>query len=82
MATVNNCDLCGTPAIDTIEVKSKNTTPIKVDVCESHLAEYKKTMREFTGQDLKEKPDPEPVIESREVIKEVFIASMKDAQPE
>lgn len=54
MATKQQCDLCDNEAVDTIEMKSKNTTPIKIDVCESHLAEYKKTMREFTGQGLKE----------------------------
>lgn len=53
MAQKITCDLCDQPAIDTIEVKSKNTTPIKLDVCEEHLAEYKKIMREFTGQELK-----------------------------
>ena len=59
MATKQTCDLCANDAIDTIEVKSKNTTTIKIDVCEAHLAEYKKTMREFTGQELKEKTEKE-----------------------
>ncbi len=62
MASKVTCDLCDNEAVDTIEMKSKNTTPIKIDVCESHLAEYKKIMREYTGQELKEpkKEDAEP----------------------
>ena len=54
MAQTSTCDIpdCGKPAIDTIEVKSATTTPIKLDVCIDHLAEYKKIMRVFTGQEL------------------------------
>lgn len=54
MATKNTCDLCENDAIDTIEVKSNTTTPIKLDVCIEHLAEYKRIMRIFTGQELQE----------------------------
>ena len=52
MATKNTCDLCEQDAVDTIEVKSATTTPIKLDVCIDHLAEYKRIMRIFTGQEL------------------------------
>jgi len=52
MATKNTCDLCEQDAVDTIEVKSVTTTPIKLDVCIDHLAEYKRIMRIFTGQEL------------------------------
>jgi len=55
MATTNTCDLCGQPAIDTIEANSKTTTKITLDVCEEHLAEFKKIMRVFTKQELSEK---------------------------
>jgi len=52
MAVKNTCDLCDQDAVDTIEVKSVTTTPIKLDVCLDHLAEYKRIMRIFTGQEL------------------------------
>ena len=52
MAEKRTCDLCQQDAVDTIEVKSATTTPIKLDVCIDHLAEYKKIMRVFTGQEL------------------------------
>jgi hypothetical protein len=52
MAAKNTCDLCDQDAVDTIEVKSVTTTPIKLDVCLDHLAEYKRIMRIFTGQEL------------------------------
>lgn len=54
MATKNTCDLCEQDAVDTIEAKSATTTPIKLDVCLDHLAEFKKIMRVFTGQELVE----------------------------
>lgn len=54
MATKNTCDLCEQDAVDTIEVKSVTTTPIRLDVCIDHLAEYKRIMRIFTGQELAE----------------------------
>lgn len=61
MATTTTCDVvkpngnvCGKPAADAIEVKSKLTTSIKMDVCEEHLADFKKAIRKFTGQDLEE----------------------------
>jgi len=57
MATSNVCDICGKPAIDEIEVKSKLTTPIKKDVCQKHLAEYKRIMRVFLGQELAQEKD-------------------------
>ena len=52
MAVTQTCDLCGKPAIDEVEVRSKLTTPVKLDVCEEHLAEFKKLVRVFTGQEL------------------------------
>lgn len=52
MATKSTCDLCDNDAVDTVEAKSSTTTPIKLDVCEKHLAEYKRLMRIFTGQEL------------------------------
>lgn len=52
MAEKRTCDLCQQDAVDTIEVKSATTTPIKLDVCIDHLAECKKIMRVFTGQEL------------------------------
>ena len=52
MAAKNVCDLCENDAVDTIEVKSVTTTPIKLDLCIDHLAEYKRIMRIFTGQEL------------------------------
>ena len=52
MATKQTCDLCGEPAIDEVEVKSKTTTTIKLDVCQEHLAEFKKMVRGFTGQEM------------------------------
>lgn len=60
MATKQTCDLCDSEAIDTVEVNSKTTTKIKLDVCESHLALFKKVMREFTGQELKEEEVVKP----------------------
>lgn len=48
MATSNTCDLCGLPAVDEIEAGSKTTTQIKLDVCQEHLAEFKRLMREFS----------------------------------
>ena len=54
MAVKNTCDLCENDATDTIEVKSVTTTPIKLDVCIEHLAEYKRIMRIFTGQELEQ----------------------------
>ena len=54
MAAKNVCDLCENNAVDTIEAKSATTTPIKLDVCQEHLAEFKKIMRVFTGQELAE----------------------------
>ncbi len=54
MAKRNTCDLCEKDAVDAIEVKSVTTTPIKLDVCIDHLAEYKRIMRIFTGQELGE----------------------------
>ena len=52
MATKNTCDLCDKDAVDTIKVESKTTTTITLDVCIDHLAEYKRIMRIFTGQEL------------------------------
>lgn len=52
MSQKNTCDLCQNDAVDTIEAKSTTTTPIKLDVCIDHLAEYKRIMRIFTGQEL------------------------------
>ena len=57
MAQKSTCDLCEQEATDTIEVKSRTTTPIKLDVCIDHLAEYKRIMRIFAKQEL------EPVAE-------------------
>ena len=54
MAVKNTCDLCENDAVDTIEVKSGTTTPIRLDVCIDHLAEYKRIMRVFTGQEVQE----------------------------
>ncbi len=50
MAQSNTCDLCGQPAVDTIELKSKTVTNVAKDVCEEHLALFKKTVQFFTGQ--------------------------------
>lgn len=55
MATKQTCDLCDEPAVDEVESKSKTTTPIKLDVCVEHLAQYKKMWRVFLGQELPEK---------------------------
>lgn len=52
MATTNTCDLCGEVAVDEVEVKSKTTTPIKLDVCQTHLEEYKRIMRVFMRREL------------------------------
>lgn len=52
MSTINKCDICEKEAVDTIEAKSGTTTTIKLDVCIDHLAEFKKIMRIFTGQEL------------------------------
>ena len=52
MSTKNQCDICEKEAVDTIEAKSGTTTTIKLDVCIDHLAEVKKIMRIFTGQEL------------------------------
>ena len=52
MSTINKCDICDKEAVDTIEAKSDTTTTIKMDVCIDHLAEFKKIMRIFTGQEL------------------------------
>lgn len=54
MAIKNTCDLCEKDAADTIEAKTGTTTTIKLDVCIDHLAEYKRIMRIFTGQELGE----------------------------
>ena len=50
MATVNKCDLCNEEAVDTVELKSKNTTPVTCDVCEEHFVLYKKIKQMFIGQ--------------------------------
>ena len=50
MAQSNTCDLCGLPAVDTIELKSKTVTNVTKDVCEEHLALFKSTSHFFTGQ--------------------------------
>lgn len=59
MATVNKCDLCGDDAVDTVELKSKNTTPVICDVCDEHYVLFKKVKQMFTNQnqdeELKEK---------------------------
>lgn len=55
MATTQTCDLCGEAAIDTVEVKSNLTTPVKLDVCEKHLAQWKQMVRFFTGQEVEVK---------------------------
>ena len=52
MSTKNQCDICEKEAVDTIEAKSGTTTPNKMDVCEEHLAEFKRIMRIFTGQEV------------------------------
>ena len=54
MSTINKCDICEKEAVDTIEAKSGTTTPIRLDVCIDHLAEFKKIMRIFTGQELQD----------------------------
>jgi hypothetical protein len=46
------CDICGVEAVDTITAKSNFTHPLVKDVCEVHLAEYKKIMRAFLKQDM------------------------------
>lgn len=48
MAQSSTCDLCGKKAVDEIQAGSKTTTPIKLDVCQEHLAEFKRIMREFS----------------------------------
>ncbi len=50
MASNPVCDLCGLSAVDTIELKSKTVTNVTKDVCEEHLALFKKTVQFFTGQ--------------------------------
>jgi hypothetical protein len=67
MAKNVTCDLCGEEAIDLVEVKSGKTTPIKLDVCQEHLREFKKLMRHFTKQEL--------TADVEEILK-------KDAKPE
>jgi hypothetical protein len=52
MASIKTCDICGGEAIAELDSKTNKTTPIKLDICEDCLAEYKKIMREFTGQEL------------------------------
>lgn len=52
---IHKCDLCDEPAVDEIAVSSKNTTPIRKDVCAKHLSEYKRIMRVFLGQELPQK---------------------------
>ena len=49
-----HCDLCDKTAIATLDVRSDQTTPIVKDVCQQHLAEYKKVMRVFLGHELKD----------------------------
>ena len=51
MATKSTCDLCDNDAVDTVEAKSSTTTPIKLDVCEKHLAEFKRLMRVYAGRE-------------------------------
>ena len=52
MATTTTCDICGVEAVDRIEIASKTTTTIKMDVCVDHLAEFKKLVRVFTKQEM------------------------------
>jgi hypothetical protein len=52
MSTTTKCDICDKEAVDTIEAKSGTTTPIKLDVCIDHLAEFKRIMRIFMGQEV------------------------------
>ena len=47
MASSKVCDICGKVAVDTVEMKSSNTTPVQVDVCEECLARYKEMVRKF-----------------------------------
>lgn len=53
MASVKTCDICGGEAVATVEAKSDQTSPIKVDVCQDHLELYKKLMRILLGTDGK-----------------------------
>ncbi len=50
MAQSNTCDLCGQPAVDTIELKSKTVTNVTKDVCEEHLALFKGVVHLYTNQ--------------------------------
>ena len=51
MATQKTCDLCGKEAVDTVKAGGTTLTERVIDVCEEHLAEFKKLLRVFSGQD-------------------------------
>ncbi len=54
MAQKSTCDKCEKDAIAKLTFQTTVTTPITMDVCEEHLAEIKRIMRLFTGQDAAE----------------------------
>lgn len=59
MAKLNSCDLCEQEgkykeAVDTIELKSKNTTPVSMDVCDEHFVLFKQIKHLLTGQSKNE----------------------------
>lgn len=58
MATKIICDICGEDAVDTIGATSRTTTFTQKDVCQKHLAEFKKTMALFLGQELPKQEPP------------------------
>jgi len=57
MAKTSTCDICGDPAISIVRLESTTTTPVVLDVCEKHLAEFKKLVHVFAGQETEEKDD-------------------------
>ena len=54
MAQTQTCDLCGEPAVDTVEMSSGKTTAVVLDVCEGCLAEWKTLRRNFAKQKVLE----------------------------
>lgn len=51
MATITKCDIygCDGEAVAKLEMLSDKTTPVKLDVCDGHFAEWKKLMQKFMG---------------------------------
>lgn len=63
MATIKTCDLCVEPAMAEISTKATwegkvVATEVKIEVCESHLAEYKQALRVFRGHEKQEDVTP------------------------